>query len=247
MEVHAHTHTPRKKWTHYFWEFLMLFLAVTLGFFVENQREHYVEHQREKQYMRSMIEDLVQDTAEYNNRLKFLNEVLLPVLDTAQEIIYNREMLPDYIKELYEYVPRCPRFLEVYIEDRTMSQLKSSGNLRLIRNRTVTDSLAAYWKVADIINNTLLRGYELTRLEVKDISSSLFNFKYFKENHPYSQLKADVQLQLLSDNKQEMIMLANFISNLHSQANGPIKRRIAEAKVKATELIRLIREEYHLN
>ena len=21
MEVHAHAHTPRKKWTHYFWEF----------------------------------------------------------------------------------------------------------------------------------------------------------------------------------------------------------------------------------
>ena len=35
MEVHSHTHTPRKKWTHYFWEFFMLFLAVTLGFFVE--------------------------------------------------------------------------------------------------------------------------------------------------------------------------------------------------------------------
>jgi len=35
MEVHAHTHTERKKWTHYFWEFFMLFLAVTLGFFVE--------------------------------------------------------------------------------------------------------------------------------------------------------------------------------------------------------------------
>ena len=28
MEVHAHSHTARKKWTHYFWEFLMLFLAV---------------------------------------------------------------------------------------------------------------------------------------------------------------------------------------------------------------------------
>ena len=32
MEVHAHTHTARKKWTHYFWEFLMLFLAVFCGF-----------------------------------------------------------------------------------------------------------------------------------------------------------------------------------------------------------------------
>ena len=28
MEVHAHTHTERKQWTHYLWEFLMLFLAV---------------------------------------------------------------------------------------------------------------------------------------------------------------------------------------------------------------------------
>ena len=55
MEVHAHTHTERKKWTHYLWEFLMLFLAVFCGFLAENQREHYIEHQREKQYMRSLL------------------------------------------------------------------------------------------------------------------------------------------------------------------------------------------------
>ena len=46
MEVHHHahlasgeTHTSRKKWTHYLWEFLMLFLAVFCGFLAENQRE----------------------------------------------------------------------------------------------------------------------------------------------------------------------------------------------------------------
>ena len=54
MEVHAHTHTARKKWTHYFWEFLMLFIAVFCGFLAENQREHMVEHQREKQFMLSL-------------------------------------------------------------------------------------------------------------------------------------------------------------------------------------------------
>src|ERR1700752_3351964 len=63
MEVHAHSHTPRKKWTHYFWEFLMLFLAVFCGFLAENQREHIVEHQREKQFIKSFIEDLKTDTA----------------------------------------------------------------------------------------------------------------------------------------------------------------------------------------
>src|SRR5215204_6087674 len=62
MEVHHHPHTARKKWTHYFWEFLMLFLAVTLGFLVENQREHYVEHLREKQYVKSLYDDFKVDT-----------------------------------------------------------------------------------------------------------------------------------------------------------------------------------------
>src|SRR4029079_18493251 len=61
MEVHQHTHTERKKWHHYFWEFFMLFLAVTLGFLVENQREHFVEHKREIQYIRSYVEDLHTD------------------------------------------------------------------------------------------------------------------------------------------------------------------------------------------
>ena len=55
MEVHAHTHTARKKWTHYLWEFLMLFLAVFCGFLAENIREHAVERHREKQFIESFI------------------------------------------------------------------------------------------------------------------------------------------------------------------------------------------------
>src|SRR5215212_6717279 len=61
MEVHAHTHTSRKKWTHYFWEFLMLFLAVFCGFLAEYQLEHKIEKERERQFMASMIEDLKSD------------------------------------------------------------------------------------------------------------------------------------------------------------------------------------------
>src|ERR1700752_3596600 len=63
MEVHAHSHTERKKWTHYFWEFLMLFLAVFCGFLAEYQLEHIIEHQRERQYMSSMLSDLSAEIA----------------------------------------------------------------------------------------------------------------------------------------------------------------------------------------
>ena len=46
MEVHAHTHTERKKWTHYLWEFSMLFL-VFYRFLAENIRGHKVKKDRE--------------------------------------------------------------------------------------------------------------------------------------------------------------------------------------------------------
>src|SRR5262245_32014682 len=81
MEVHHHshlasgeTHTARKKWTHYFWEFLMLFLAVFCGFLAENFREHQVEHKREKTFIGSFIEDLKMDTLQLGEMISFLNE-----------------------------------------------------------------------------------------------------------------------------------------------------------------------------
>src|SRR6478672_2507959 len=51
---HAHNRTSRKKWTHYLWEFLMLFLAVFAGFLAENFREHSVEKRRAHQFLESM-------------------------------------------------------------------------------------------------------------------------------------------------------------------------------------------------
>ena len=67
MEVHAHTHTARKKWTHYFWEFFMLFLAVFCGFLAELQLEHKIEKRKEKQIIFALYEDLKKDTANLND------------------------------------------------------------------------------------------------------------------------------------------------------------------------------------
>ena len=63
MEVHPHTHTPRKKWHHYFWEFFMMFLAVFCGFLAENFREYSLEHKRERKLMGSLLLDLDKDSA----------------------------------------------------------------------------------------------------------------------------------------------------------------------------------------
>src|SRR4029079_18395621 len=74
MEVHHHPHIAGKKWTHFFWEFLMLFLAVFAGFLAENQREHIVEHQREKKFATRLLSDLRQDSIFFETRIKLLEK-----------------------------------------------------------------------------------------------------------------------------------------------------------------------------
>ena len=70
MEVHHGHHAP-KNWKEYFVEFLMLFTAVTLGFFAENVREHYIESHRESQYMESLLADLKIDQANLKNSIPY--------------------------------------------------------------------------------------------------------------------------------------------------------------------------------
>jgi hypothetical protein len=53
MEVHHHPHVAKKNFKEYFLEFLMIFLAVTMGFFAENIREHFTEKAKGKEYIKS--------------------------------------------------------------------------------------------------------------------------------------------------------------------------------------------------
>ena len=43
------------------------------GFLAENQREHFIEHERERQYIRSLVSDVANDTANINGIIKAFN------------------------------------------------------------------------------------------------------------------------------------------------------------------------------
>ena len=145
MEVHHHAHTSRKKWTHYFWEFLMLFLAVFCGFLAENQREHYVEHQREKQYIRSLVQDLNSDIIQSGETLKKLEATKLGI--DSLIIALSSPGTPENSNEAYRLWSKNMGFADFFSNDRTIQQLKNSGSLRMIRNRLVSDSIMQYDRV----------------------------------------------------------------------------------------------------
>ena len=143
MEVHAHTHTARKKWTHYFWEFLMLFLAVFCGFLAEYQLEHMIEHRREKQYLRSMLGDLAADTTTINTAIPS-KEARIRAVDTVFMFFLANPGAKTIRGNLFRTIRRTNfdiRFIRTNI---TLNQLKNAGGMRLIRKKQVEDSISSY-------------------------------------------------------------------------------------------------------
>jgi hypothetical protein len=142
MEVHAHTHTPRKKWTHYFWEFLMLFLAVFCGFLAEYQLEHVIENQREEKYIISFVEDLKADTMKINQVLQVSIEQ-----QKAFDSVMGFLKQPGFVNnanDFDKYAFSIFSLFAFYQTDRTLQQLKNAGGLRLIRKQVASDSIIAY-------------------------------------------------------------------------------------------------------
>jgi len=246
MEVHAHTHTARKKWTHYLWEFLMLFLAVFCGFLAENQREHMEEYKREKEYMKSMREDLKQDTAEFNGGIRSIDDDYIPMLSKSTILLYGEDFSDSSIREMYYAIPGSIHFFTIAFQENTVTQLRNSGNLRLIKNKELTDSLAKYWNECDYLKNTLIANYELARLNSKELIYSIFNYSYFVNDSPSELLRKNVSLKLMSNDRLQFIKLGNYLSNLHNQLSGTILQRLKILDQKASQLIALIQKEYHI-
>ena len=86
MEVHHHPHVERKGFKEYFLEFLMIFVAVTMGFIAESTRENIANRVKEKHYIKSIITDLKKDTANINTMVTG-NGNLIMGLDTLLDLL----------------------------------------------------------------------------------------------------------------------------------------------------------------
>jgi hypothetical protein len=141
--------SSKRDWTSYFKEFLMLFLAVFCGFLAENYRDSLSDHQKEKQFISSYIEDLKEDTAAIQANLIFQKRKR----NQLDSLIYllREKKIKGYENELYYLGRILVRTTRFQSNDRTISQLKHSGSMRLIRNENAADSIISYQKLIDYI------------------------------------------------------------------------------------------------
>ena len=158
MEVHHHPdlHHKPKKWKEYFLEFLMIFLAVTLGFFAESYREHLVNRSKEREYIYQLISDLKEDIQECNKSKSVIsiNTNIGYFCDSLINILSkNNPSRVEVILAYYLYNEVMLDWYTAYFKDATWSQLRNNGGLSNIHNQNVVRKVNDYYKWASVIND----------------------------------------------------------------------------------------------
>jgi len=240
MEVHHHSHAGGKKWTHYLWEFLMLFLAVFCGFLAENQREHYTEKQREKKFISRLLSDLNEDTAFYKKRIADL-ERFQKKTDAFVNVMTGNIKPTDY-QVLSAFVPMLYHY-DVQVTTATYDQMKSSGSLRYIHDDEITDALQKYYEI--LIPRTLGKPAEAKAFFLQ--FTAPYVTKHFRTqdmiiNADTLEKKSQVMLNRTPESDQELINLIVMYGDIQDKLIVLLK----PAMKKAQEIIEMIKQEYHL-
>jgi len=244
MELHHPHHvTHKKKWGEYVLEFLMLFLAVFLGFVAENIREHKVDMEKQKTYMENVLDDLKADTTIYN-AYPVSNQELFNSIDTLIKLIGSAGRKQQVTKLAFTARMILPKWKTLDVTNRTYEEMKSSGSLRLITNKLVANDLSQYY---------------YTEIALKKYNDAAYTWGSYYGNEMGKIFDAGLLLKIMKTKKEQPAVQSDLLTEDRATLNelatsaqylyGAILlvQNIANQRnATAQKLITLIKKEYHL-
>jgi len=246
METHAHHlhKTPGHGWKHYLFEFLMLFLAVTLGFLVENKREYYSDERRGKQYIKSFVQDLEKDTSTFSQLISLYEEKTLALknLSTCYDSVTRTLHSSDCLWNITSYTFGFP---DLVYTDRTLQQLKNAGGLRMLKQDDA-DSITAYDDWLRVVEKNETTEMQETQTLLRSIAYQLFNFGMIKQRVAGKNEIGNVKAPVIYGNNVELLnryfnVLGSYDNAVHDQISN-----IAELRGRAILVIKYFHSKYHL-
>lgn len=257
MEVHAHAHTARKKWTHYLWEFLMLFLAVFCGFLAENFREHYVEDQRAVKHAKNLYKELYNDSISlqrcFTNRTRKESECSYFI---------------DYVKDssLVSLSPRFfPAFTTAIIQnqyiifepnDGILNQLRNSGELRYFKDKDLQAELGNLGVKISYVKTRNDKEYSYVEFYTRPLALKYFDFQWYEhltQNGKLTLIQGLDQYNIADGigklphpdkfDRREAESIASYYLLMMRATRQIAYKDYAEANQR---VLQLLRKEYHL-
>ncbi len=253
MEVHHHANHEQAKrnWKSYFWEFLMLFLAVSLGAYVENIRESILHKKEVKIHIYSLVTDLQTDIALFDS-VAARNTYSAEMADSLIELLHNDTANTTEIYFTARSVTANNGY--GYSNSKSFDQMKSSGLLRYVKPKKLLDSIGTYYASFQWLDNQT----ELMRLKLNEIhknNASLFDSYVFNQmmKVPLTSFgggktlisKPSGKPSLLSYDARD-INAVSLSYHYYATTTKFYKRSLIDLKNMANRLIEMINKEYDL-
>jgi hypothetical protein len=219
----------------------MLFLAVFCGFLAEYQLEHTIEKQKGTDYIKSMIEDLQNDTAKLNKVTGSLIGINRSV-DTI--ILYFTDIRTGTNPVLLRNLRAINGFPTFFYSDRTIQQLKNSGGMRLVKDKKAADGIMEYDAVIRKYENDAtyvqrywegLTAHRLNIIDRQSLDNLISNSTDSKAGSEY----------LITNDPIALRKFKNLIYELQFYHKNTIRDN-ARLIEMATGLMEVLRTQYHL-
>ncbi|HYM93546.1 MAG TPA: hypothetical protein VET23_05355 [Chitinophagaceae bacterium] len=245
MEVHHHPHAEKKGFKEYFLEFLMIFLAVTLGFLAENIRENIIEVTIEHEYVKSFYEDLTADEKDLQKTINYLDKQA-SIADSLS-ILMNNISTTQPANLIYIYLRSITRSTFFNVNDRTIIQLRNAGGMRLIKNKSVSDSMVSYYKEVDYLSFLFAEALNIKK-SLREKSQPLLNagdFARVIDSNSNNIINPSQILYLRSVDPEIINKCLIEINNIRGISSGT-KNRIQRLQKRASRIKIFIEKEYNL-
>jgi hypothetical protein len=236
----------------------MLFLAVFCGFLAENQREHIVESRRAKEYAKSLLNDLKEDTVELQSGINHI-DFLISAIDSIVSIVSNNHDKTSLPGKFYYYCRLISFSYPIDWNSSTLNQLIPSGNLRYFKNKELVNKINKYYALQLNItghgeNDAAHREKvgEIRNLILDDRFYSSFATIAFSEEvkgHSSSVLLNSLmkrQLPLQEGAVKYLPQFLNHLSDRRERFKSYTDKYYPNAKANAEEIIKTLIDEYHL-
>jgi len=246
MEIHHHPRVEKKKLKEYFLEFLMIFLAVTLGFFAENLREHRADKEKAEQYVRSFYEDLKTDTARLNYLIDFETKKIasMNVLQRSYDSILKNQAPLSELIIIKNSLSNNP----FYLNGRTFEQLTNAGGFRLLEDADA-DSIISYQTIGRNMENYQATLYQQSQDNLRNAFNDAVDFVGYSNlysdvaNNPLPDA-TEIKNQLLSTDKP---VLNKYFNNLFQYLRVIVQHRNGLKRVdsRAVQQLAYFKNKYH--
>lgn len=220
----------------------MLFLAVTLGFLVENMREHRIENKREKALMQALLLDLNADYLQIDS----LIQKRITRNNHCDSLI---SMLAKGGKEnsslLYFYGRNASRRIHFRPQDGTLLQLRNSGGFRVVHDALVLNGINAY----ELALKSNLENIEVEEKELSaytDLAAKIFNVIIFQEMTKLNLVEKPEGNPLLISYDKNLLNELSIKLHYWKRTSLSVLESWENLKKNAMTLMKQIKEEYHL-